>query len=254
MDQTIQLTIIKSLIIESVKNETYKRGQFDKALDPKAMAAAYHEQAGDEAYHERIIQRSLYSSVEELKSHLYDYIVADGFSSADNSITSSDDGTNIIISLNVSTRFNKAYTQTLARVGAEYITNDMLFLWWTPINEKQAGFYAQLVERNLAAIKRCFNKTAPVAPTYQYPTSLSVVGSAVDIGVGEETTVTYTISDGAIDDIEIRIEDTSICQAGRSQQGFTVIGKRLGHTYVQLYSRHDEQLTQTIQVYVTDQS
>lgn len=254
MDQTIQITIIKSLVMESVKNETYKRGQFDKALDPKAMAAAYHEQAGDEAYHERILQRSLYSSIEELKSHLYDYIVADGFSSADNSITSSDDGTNIIISLNVSSRFNKAYTQTLARVGAEYITNDMLFLWWTPINEKQASFYAQLVERNLAAIKRCFNKTAPVAPTYQYTTSLEVEASSIDIGVGEEATVTYIISGGAIDDIEIRIEDRQICDAGRSREGFTIVGRQLGHTYVQLYSRHDESITETIHVYVTDQS
>ena len=50
MDQTIQLTIIKSLVMESVKNGTYKRGQFDKAIDEKAIAAAYHEQAGDEEY------------------------------------------------------------------------------------------------------------------------------------------------------------------------------------------------------------
>jgi hypothetical protein len=254
MDQIITLTIIKALVMESVKNETYKRGQFDKALDPKNMAAAYHEQAGDEAYHERILQRSLYSSVEEFKSHLYDYIVADGFSSADNSITSSDDGTNIIITLNVSERFNKSYTQTLARVGAEYITNDMLFLWWTPINEKQASFYAQLVERNLAAIKRCFNKTAPTAPTYQYPTTLEVNGSSIDIGKGEEHTVTYEISDGSIDDIEVRVEDTKLIGVGRTKEGFTIIGKQLGHTYIQLYSRHDQQLAQTVHVYVTDQA
>ena len=254
MDQTITLTIIKSLVMESVKNETYKRGQFDKALDPKAMAAAYHEQAGDEAYHERILQRSLYSSVEELKSHLYDYIVADGFSAADNSITSSDDGTNIIITLNVSSRFNKAYTQTLARVGAEYITNDMLFLWWTPINEKQATFYAQLVERNLASIKRCFNKTAPVAPTVPYTTVLNVPGSSICIGIGEAYTITYSISDGAIDDIECRVEDRNLIEAGRSLEGFTVMGKQHGHTYIQIYSRHDESLTKTIHVYITDQS
>ena len=253
MNQIITLTIIKSLVMESVKNETYKRGQFDKALDPKAMAAAYHEQAGDEAYHERILERSLYSSVEELKSHLYDYIVADGFSSADNSISSSDDGNNIIISLTVSSRFNKAYTQTLARVGAEYITNDMLFLWWTPINEKQAAFYAQLVERNLASIKRCFNKTAPVAPTYQYPTSLTSPGTSIDIGIGEEYTVTYAISDGAIDDIEVRIEDKKLIDAFRSSDGFTICGKQLGHTYITLYSRHDTALEKVVHVYVTDQ-
>lgn len=257
MNQTITLTIIKSLVYESVKNETFKKGQFDKAVDPKNMAtAAYHEQAGDENYHERILQRSFYASVEELKSHLSDYIVADGYTSADNSVTSSESGDNLIITLSVSPRFNSAYTQTLARVGAEYITNDMLFLWWTPINEKQAAFYSQIVERNLATIKRCFNKTAPVAPTYQYTTSLSVSvpGSAIDIGIGEEHTVTYTISDGAIDDIEIRVEDRKLIDAGRTQEGFTVIGKQLGHTWIELYSRHDPDVKQTIHVYVTDQS
>ena len=254
MDQTIQLTIIKSLVMESVKNGTYKRGQFDKAIDEKAIAAAYHEQAGDDDVDERLLERALYSSVEEFKSQLFDYIVADGSSTADNGISSIDDGTNIIITLKVSARFNKAYTQTLARLGAEYITNEMLFLWWAPMNEKFSAFYSQLVERNLAAVKRCFNKTAPIAPTYQYPTSLTVTGSAIDIGVGEEHTVTYSISAGAIDDIEVKVEDANICGVGRTAEGFTVIGKQFGHTYIQLYSRHNESISQTIQVYVTDQS
>ena len=125
--------------------------------------------------------------------------------------------------------------------------------WWKPINEKQSALYAQYVEKDLQSIKRCFNKTAPTAPTYKYTTSLSVVGSALDIGVGEEHTVTYEISDGAIDDIEVRIEDTRICEAGRSEEGFTVTGLQLGHTYIQLYSRHNEELARTVHVYVTDQ-
>ena len=130
----------------------------------------------------------------------------------------------------------------------------MLMDWWKPINEKQSALYAQFVERDLAAIKRCFNKTAPIAPTYQYPTSLKVVGSAIDIGVGEEHTVTYEISDGAIDDIEVRIEDMKLIDAGRTDEGFTIIGKQLGHTYIQLYSRHNEDLNKVLHVYVTDQS
>ena len=85
-------------------------------------------------------------------------------------------------------------------------------------------------------------------------TLLKAPGSAIDIGVGEEHTVTYSISDGSIDDIEVRIEDDSICYAGRSEEGFTVAGRRLGHTYIELYSRHDPELSQTIHVYVTDQS
>jgi hypothetical protein len=81
-----------------------------------------------------------------------------------------------------------------------------------------------------------------------------VPGTAIDIGIGEERTVTYSISDGAIDDIEIRIEDEHLISAGRTSEGFTVIGRQLGHTYIQLYSRHNEELTRLIHVYVTDQS
>ncbi|MBR1448817.1 MAG: hypothetical protein IJ588_08765 [Prevotella sp.] len=251
MTQTVTLQIIKSLVIESVKNETFKRGQYDKAIDPKAATAAYHEQAGDEAYHERILERSLYASVEELKSHLYDYISTDGFTTADNSISSSDDGTVITVALTVSPRFNKAYTQSLARLASKYIEDDILLLWWTPLNEKQAALYGQFVERDLQAIKRCFNKTAPVAPTVPYTTSLEVTGTTIELEIGEEDTVTYSLSDGAVDDIEVRIEDRTLIDAGRSEQGFTVRGKRRGHTYIELYSRHDPELAAVVQVFVT---
>ena len=253
MDNIIHLTLNKPLIMNSVKNETFLRGQVIKAADGKLITEAYHEQAGDEAYQEAILNRGLYTNLEDLKTYLSDYLTSSGQSSADN-IYSDEEGDNIILSLVVSDRFNQSYTTSLAKLSSKYIEEAMLMDWWKPINEKQSALYAQFVERDLASIKRCFNKTAPVAPSYKYPQSLIVNGSAIDIGVGEEHTVTYTISDGAIDDIEIRIEDAHICQAGRTSEGFTVIGKQLGHTYIQLYSRHNEELTDTIHVYVTDQS
>jgi hypothetical protein len=253
MDNTITLTLLKPLNIESVKNETFQKGKFDKAVDQKAISMAYVEQAGNESYHERILERTLYTSLEELKTHLSDYLSTDGGTTADN-ITSSEEGDQIIITLVVGDRFNHGYTDSLAKLSSKYVEECMLMDWWRPINEKQSLLYANFVERDLAAIKRCFNKTAPVAPTYQYPTSLEVEASSIDIGVGEEATVTYIISGGAIDDIEIRIEDRQICGAGRSREGFTIVGRQLGHTYVQLYSRHDESITETIHVYVTDQS
>ena len=253
MEHTISLQFVKSAILDNVKSETFLRGQVEKAANEKAITEAYHEQAGDETYQNRLLNRGLYTNLGELKTHLSDYLTSSGQTSADNITETENDGI-ITITLLVSDRFNTGYTDTLAKLCSKYIEEAMLMDWWKPINEKQSALYAQFVERDLAAIKRCFNKTAPVAPSYKYPTSLSVIGSAIDIGIGEEHTVTYSISDGAIDDIEVRIEDTHICQAGRTQEGFTVIGKQLGHTYIQLYSRHDEQLTKTIHVYVTDQS
>lgn len=254
MNQTIQLTLIKSLIMNSVKNETFLRGQVQRAADQKLIAESYHEQAGDEEYQERILARGLATNLADLLTHFSDYLASSGQSSGDNIIDYDEEDDNIVISLVVSDRFNKGYTDSLAKLSAKYIEEAMLMDWWKPINEKQSALYAQFVERDLAAIKRCFNKTAPKAPSVPYTTLLNVVGSAICIGPGEEATVTYELSDGAIDDIEIRIEDNTIINAGRSEQGFTVIGKLRGHTYITLYSRHNPDLERMIHVYVTDQS
>lgn len=250
----IKLTLNKPLIIEAVKNETFHRGQIDKAADEKAITLAYHEQAGDDAYQERLISRGLYTAVEELKTWLTDYLVTSGLTAADNSIDSCIDGDNIVVQLMVSDRFNKAYTQSLARLSSKYIEESILVDWWKPINEKQSALYAQFVERDLAAIKRCFNKTAPQAPSVPYTTELRITGSVIELEIGEEATVTYELSDGAIDDIEIRIEDGTLVGGGRSEEGFTVIGKQRGHTYITLYSRHNPDLEQVVHVYVTEQS
>ena len=256
MNESIKLTLIKSLILESVKNETFQKGKFDKAVDAKAVTAAYVEQAGNEAYHERILQRSLYTSLEELKTHLSDYLSSVGGTTADNNIDTEETADNIILTLVVSDRFNRGYTDSLARLSSKYIEEAMLMDWWRPVNEKQSAMYANFVERDLAAIKRCFNKTAPVAPTVPYTTKLDVVGSSICIGIGEAYTITYSISDGAIDDIECRIENGAerLISTGRAADGFTVMGNQRGHTWIQLYSKHNPDLAQTIHVYITDQS
>ena len=255
MNQTITLTLVKSLIIESVKNETFFRGQVEKAANEKAITQAYHEQAGDETYQERLLNRGFATNVSELLTHFSDYLSSSGQSTGDNVIGLDDEDGKMIIHLVVSDRFNKGYTDTLAKLSAKYVEDAMLMDWWKPVNEKQSGLYAQFVERDLAAIKRCFNKTAPIVPSTPYTTTLKTTGTAICIGVGEPYTVTYEISDGAIDDIECRTEgEQNLIDVGRSGQGFTVTGRLRGHTYMQLYSRHNPDLAKTIHVYVTDQS
>lgn len=253
MNKTILLSLVKSKILENVKNETYFRGQVVKAADPKAIGEAYHEQAGNEVYQERILERGLYTNLSTLKTHLSDYLSSTGSSSADN-IGSTEEGDIIKLSLVVSDRFNNGYTDPLAKLCSKYIEDSMLVDWWRPVNEKQAALYSQFTEKDLQDIRRCFNKTAPVAPTVPYTTYIRTTGSAIEIEIGEEDTITYTISDGAIDDIECRVEDMKLIEIGRSEEGFTIIGKQRGHTYIELYSRHNPELTRTIHVYITDHS
>jgi len=252
MNQTITLILVKPLIIESVKNETFFRGQVQKAANEKAITESYHEQAGNETYQERLLLRALVTNLADLLTHLSDYLSTSGQSTGDNNISSEEQEDKILIHLTVSDRFNKGYTDPLAKLCAKYIEESMLMDWWKPINEKQSALYAQFVERDLTAIKRCFNKTAPIVPTSPYTTYLKTTGSAIELEEGEEATVTYEISEDAIDDIECRVEDKHIVDTGRSKDGFTVIGRHRGHTYITLYSRHNEDLEKVIHVYVTD--
>ena len=246
----IKLTLNKPLIIEAVKNETFHRGQIDKASDEKAITLAYHEQAGDDAYQERLISRGLYTAVEELKTWLTDYLVTSGLTAADNSIESQIDGDNIVVQLQVSERFNKAYTQSLARLSSKYIEESILVDWWKPINEKQSALYGTFVARDLAAIKRCFTKTAPSMPTVPYTTQIELSGNGIELSLGETGTVTYAISSGAVDDIECRVEDARLVSVGRSDEGFTVCGRQRGHTWMELYSRHNPSLKRVLHVVV----
>lgn len=252
MNNSITLTLIKPLILESVKNETYQKGNFDKATDPKALTMAYVEQAGDEEHHTRMLLRALSTNLEELKTHLSDYVASGGGTTGDN-VSLSENGDNIVLVLLVGDRFNHSMTPTLARLCSKYIEEGMLMDWYKPTDEKKSAFYSQCVERDLTSIKRCFNKVAPKAPTIPYAQNIEITGGAVDIGIGEEHTITYTLTDGAIDDIEIRVEDTSVCVVGRTPEGFTVKGKAYGHTPAVLYSKHSPDVKAELDIFVTNQ-
>ena len=60
------------------------------------------------------------------------------------------------------------------------------------------------------------------------------------------------MSDGAIDDIECMVEDRTLIDVGRNEEGFTLYGKLRGHTYIKMYSRHNPDIDKMIHVYVTD--
>ena len=138
MSHTISLQFVTSAILDNVKSETFLRGQVEKAANEKAISEAYHEQAGDETYQNRLLNRGLYTNLGELKTHLSDYLTSSGQSSADN-ITQSEDNGIITITLLVSDRFNTGYTDTLAKLCSKYIEECMLMDWWKPINEKQSA-------------------------------------------------------------------------------------------------------------------
>lgn len=271
MNQQIKITLYKDLIFESVKNETYKSGQIEKGAGEKTVTAVFHEQAGDEAYHLRILERNFSQALAELQTLLPEYLTGDADPVADNLITTHEDGDKVKILITVSARFNKNLTDPLAKLFSAYIENTMLSIWWLSVNNDKATYYASLVERNKNNINRSFQKKAPSAPTYRYPTAITLrypivrerdgmpglltpdnsetidpemlYANPVIITVGADTEISYTLSgeDGkpCVDDIIVRC-DNGCCQMVIDGGMWHARGIHDGFTVVTLFSRHND--------------
>lgn len=258
----IKLNLVKSLIIEAVKAETYIKGEIDKSTAQGTNKLAYNEQAGDDEYHERKLVRTMDTALGELKGLLSNYLDNSGATTANNvNITEVSANDTIVLTLMVSQRFNQAYADSLAKLCAKYIEDKMLVLWWGTINQNQAAFYSNLLVSDIDSIERCFNKTAPEAPAVTTTTSVTVPTVAtyglrggeatvpsIEMEVGSEEGITYVIDEGAIDDIDIKVDDNRIAKAYRSNNGFTVLGVAAGSTIATLYSLHDD--TVKTEVYI----
>lgn len=272
MSKNIKIQIIHSLALNSAKNETYQKGVVDKAVDPKLITAAFHEQAGNEKYHEAMLGRSMFSQIEVLKTFFADYLTGGGNVAEDATIDSTEaDGVTEIL-LKVSDRFNNGYVKTLARMSQKFVEDRMVYLWWLSVSKDFAAIYNTAAEEDRTVIMNCFHKTAPEAPTYKFPTAIEVrypiiperdqmpgfitpdnkdvvmpemlFANPFIIGIGQESEISYTLTGDddtkPIDDIVVRADNpcckTYIDKCGR----WGVVGKSLGYTVVTLYSRHDD--------------
>lgn len=273
MNQENKITLYKSLIIEAVKNETYKSGQIEKGADAAAIQAVYHGQAGDEQYHKRLLERLFYHSLAELKSQLGEYLTGDADPVADNLITHKEEDDAVIILITVSQRFNPNMADVLAMFFAAYIENTMLNMWWGPVNTNKANWYTTLVERDLQGIRRTFAKKAPSAPSFNYPTAIIVnypiISEREDVPGfmtpdnssiiepemlfsnpfvmkrGGDTEISYTLTgeDGKlpVDDIIVRC-DNPCCQTIIQNGRWHAKGISKGYTVVTLFSRHNDKV------------
>lgn len=273
MSKTIKIQILHALAMNSAKNETYQKGVVDKAVDPKLITAAFHEQAGNEQYHEAMLGRYMFSQIELLKTFFADYLTGGGNLAEDATIDSTEaDGVTEIL-LNVSDRFNDGYTKTIARLSQKFVEDRMVYLWWHSVSKEFAAIYLGAAEEDRTAIQNCFHKTAPEAPVYRFPTAIEIRYPIIPdregypgyitpdnkavvppeilfsnpwiIGRGQESEISYTLSgeDGRkpIDDIIVRADDTYCCLPAIGSNGRWLLrGITPGHTIVTLFSRHDD--------------
>lgn len=270
MAQIIQITLLKGLAVNTAKNETFQTGVIDKAADQKNVPLAFHESAGDDQYHERMLARGFFTQCEMLKTWFAEYLTGSGNIAEDPLVSSEENEESVVITLRVSDRFNLGYVKTLARLGQKYVEDRMVHLWWATSDEKKSAYYAKLAEEDLAGITQCFNKTAPSAPSYNFPDTITLTFPILDrrasaglpeggivpadtllsfpyiIAAGEETEITYTLSCKSgkkpVDDIIVRADD-GCCMPCLDELGrWQVRGVKPGISIVTLYSRHDDRV------------
>ena len=250
----IKFQILKSLVIETVKSTTFMKGKIDESAgDAATQKVSYHETAGDDETHERMLTLDFDTALEKLKTLFVDYLVPTAQTVGDNVIYYQEGKDDIVtFTLQVSRRFNGTLTDTLARISAKYVTDYMLYQWWLKTgNMKQAEPYVSFLSIDETEIRRCFVLCRPTVPTVPYTQSLTakVDGSDTDGGVtiaveNDEVTISYSIDDGAIDDIEARSSDPSILEVQRSQEphAFWLKPINTGVATITLFSRHSDKL------------
>lgn len=255
----IKFQIIKSVVMEAVKSTTYLKAKIDTAADEKAAKVSFNEAAGDDEVHERTLTHDFDTALEVLKTIFVDYLVPTPQTIGDNAIYYGS-GTDDIVefTLSVSRRYNGTLTDALARLSARYVEDYMIYQWWLKTtNLKQAEPYQATLASDEIAIRKCFVMSGPLVPKVPYSSTLTakVDGSDTDGGVtiaveNDEVTLSYSIDDGAIDDIEARSSDPCILEVHRMQEPHTFWLKPLntGVAYVTLFSRHSDKLETEIEV------
>lgn len=155
---TLTITLSKAAVVEAVKGDTYITSSVDRGADSvKNAGVAYNEAAGDDAHHEKKIDRLIKGSVSKFAAELAEFC-----DSAEGTITTSI-GENITITMTVTDRYNSGLADPLSGLALEYIVNMSIYGWWISIKPELAKGFASLAADSLVCVRKCFVKTAPSA-------------------------------------------------------------------------------------------
>lgn len=258
--KNITLTLLTSVIIDTVKVETHIKGLNDKAADERLNRAAYQQSAGDDDEHERKLHTTMVSAAESLSTYFGDYITSYHQSSGDNAvIIDYSDTSKIVYKLTVSDRFNERFTESLARLSSQFISNEMLRAWYLAINPNLSDIYNKNSATILSDINHCFNKLAPKAPVIPFTKHLTLDREEVIIEMPKDFfraehdiediepyifSVGYVIDDNVIDDIEFEGSKRGVYYIEKPESGvLTITPCGIGSGKMSVYSRHMESLT-----------
>ena len=184
-------------------------------------------------------------------------------------VASSDEGFTFI--LNLPDNHDDAIELYIQQSCEAYCVSYALYSWFTVAAPRLTQKYVDDCSRQLDAVKRLvYDKRAPKAPVYLYPTAIALQypipqgtvdimpgdDSIIDVPtlfnepfimkLGQDTEISYTLSgeDGVmpIDDIIVRCDNPACCRVALSDYGWNMCGAHAGDTIVTLFSRHNDQV------------
>lgn len=243
----IKLNLSKAVILDAVKSATYIRGKIVKASANNAETVAYDLTLGDEDVDNRSINRYIQSGFEQLKTVFVDYINDDAAVVGNNLISDEKSDDVLTYYLRVSTRWNGTLTDACARLSSKYIADYATMLWYGDNGvTDMVNYYTAMLKNDEVAVRKCFIKSPPAAPTLSYSSKIQFQQPQMSDGSlhlieGEEETITYTLDDGAIDDIETRSDEPTVARTflnGRGQ--WCVKGLNQGVATITFFSRHND--------------
>lgn len=259
----VRFQIVKSAVMSAVKLTTYLKGKIDESGDPNALKISTNEVASESDSGDQKLTDLFDTAIEKAKIIFIDYLAPTAQTIGDNVIYYNDETDDVIdFVLDVSRRYNGTLANTLARLTANYIESYMTYWWWIKTtNLKQAEPYKEALAIAEQEIRRSFVLCPPTVPKYPYTKSLvakvdgSETDSSITLEVGKDETLSYSIDDGAIDDIEARSEDPSILEIHRCKEKrtFTLRPIQTGIVDVKLWSRHSDKIETKIEVTVTEE-
>ena len=163
---TLTITVPKAAVVEAVKGDTYITSSVDRGIDAvKNASVAYNEAAGDDTHHEKKIERLIKGAVSKFAAELSEFV-----DTASGNITATI-GTDITITMTVTSRYQSGLANPLSGIAQDYIVNMSLYGWWMSIKPEMAKNFAALAQDALIYVKKCFAKTAPTSSAD--PTSAS---------------------------------------------------------------------------------
>ena len=259
----IKFQIVKTAVLEEVKNATYLKAKMDDAAGERTSKIASVEAAGTDEAHERMLVHDFQTALEVLKTFFVDYLVPTPQTIGDNVIYYNSKNDDIVeFTLDVSRRYNGTLTDALARLSAKYVEDYMICQWWLKQgNLNQATPYQTALAVDEGLVRKCFVLAGPTVPKTVFPTSITVrsdgepLPGEIEVERGEHNTISYTLNDGAVDDIEAHSSCPHILSVRRdhSRRAFCLVANNTGYATVQIFSRHNDAVRFKLGVVVTEE-